>query len=295
MSGCDKVTVQWSIISESLNRSHHKKGSHGYGSLVRGANGAEYSFHHNLWAHHRDRTPRPGNYRSYKDDPKGLTADFSNNVIYNWGGPWGAYNSDEDAISCYNFRSNSFKPGPDSKRNSFIFREQCAKATAHFAGNHLNGKPIGNDWRLIKFQFRKRFGKSDRELIAAYKQADPIKVAAVTVDDAAIAGKQVLAQAGALPRDAVDQRVVKSVKNGTGKIIDSQKQVGGWPRLKAADAAADTDRDGMADAWETEHGLDPEDPADAVKDKDKDGFTNLEDYLNERAERLLNEQDERNL
>src|SRR5688572_19505048 len=56
------VTVQWSIISESLRRSVHAKGEHGYGSLLRGGRGARMSFHHNLWAHHVARMPRPGNY-----------------------------------------------------------------------------------------------------------------------------------------------------------------------------------------------------------------------------------------
>ena len=42
---------------------------------------------------------------------------------------------------------------------------------------------------------------------------------------------------------------------------------------------ADTDRDGMPDSWETEHGLDPNDPEDRNDDPDMDGYTNLEEYL----------------
>lgn len=41
----------------------------------------------------------------------------------------------------------------------------------------------------------------------------------------------------------------------------------------------DTDGDGMPDEWEVQYGLDPKDPADANKDKDEDGFTNLEEFL----------------
>jgi pectate lyase len=43
---------------------------------------------------------------------------------------------------------------------------------------------------------------------------------------------------------------------------------------------ADTDRDGMPDAWEKTHKLNPADPADGPADADKDGYTNLEEFLN---------------
>ena len=42
--------------------------------------------------------------------------------------------------------------------------------------------------------------------------------------------------------------------------------------------AADTDNDGIPDAWETTHGLDPKDPVDA--NYLVGGYTNVERYLN---------------
>ncbi|MCK6434210.1 MAG: hypothetical protein HUU30_14595 [Burkholderiaceae bacterium] len=56
------VTVQWSLIAESLNRNAAKRPSqaHGYGTLLRASDGARLSLHHNLWLHHLDRMPRPG-------------------------------------------------------------------------------------------------------------------------------------------------------------------------------------------------------------------------------------------
>lgn len=42
---------------------------------------------------------------------------------------------------------------------------------------------------------------------------------------------------------------------------------------------SDRDGDGMPDAWEIEHHLDPDDPADAALDADEDGASNLHEYL----------------
>ena len=36
----------------------------------------------------------------------------------------------------------------------------------------------------------------------------------------------------------------------------------------------------MPDAWEASHGLEPDDPDDRNGDRDGDGYTNLEEYLN---------------
>ena len=96
----------------------------------------------------------------------------------------------------------------------------------------------------------------------------------------------VLAGAGAtLPRrDTVDLRAVSDAKTGKtayrNGVVNSQDQVGGWPELKSAAAQADTDHDGIPDRWESEHGLNPNDPSDGNKDLSGDGYTNLEKYLN---------------
>ncbi|MHC4517171.1 MAG: hypothetical protein ACYTAS_01160, partial [Planctomycetota bacterium] len=76
------------------------------------------------------------------------------------------------------------------------------------------------------------------------------------------------------------ERVIADVRNRTGRLIDSQDEVGGWPLLRTRGVRADSDRDGMADAWEGAHGLDPGDPADGAQDRDRDGYTNLEEYIN---------------
>lgn len=47
--------------------------------------------------------------------------------------------------------------------------------------------------------------------------------------------------------------------------------VGGWPELKSKTARADMDRDGMPDAWESKHELNPGDPTDNTAEPDGDG------------------------
>ena len=94
---------------------------------------------------------------------------------------------------------------------------------------------------------------------------------------AAEAVELVIAGAGAsLHRDAVDRRVTDDVRNCRGRLINSQGEVGGWPLLRSTPAPMDSDHDGIPDAWEKAHGLNPADPA----DRDSDGYTNLEEYLN---------------
>ena len=102
-----------------------------------------------------------------------------------------------------------------------------------------------------------------------------------------------LANAGAFPRDPMDRRLMGNVAAGT---FDS-RPINTNPANDAlalnytgtAPAApADTDNDGMPDAWEAAHGLNP-----AVQDHNGTsvsvsmtgvaGYTNLECYLNELA------------
>jgi hypothetical protein len=273
------VTVQWCIISESLHDSSHHKGPHGYGSLIRGGWGNGYTFHHNLYAHHHARLPRPGNYNDRSKDPDGFIFDFRNNVIYNWAGRAAGYNADgsngTDSITKMNFVGNYYKTGVNSA-GSFAFLESTRSARAWFDDNCMNGSYPAEPWSLVTFS-----GFSPRDL-GAYIQSEPIPVPPVRTDDAVVAYKRVLAEAGAvLPkRDTVDSRIVSEVGTGTGKIINDEDEVGGWPELKSAKPPKDSDRDGIPDGWEKRNGLDASDSADGNTDADADGYTNLEEYLN---------------
>ena len=268
------LTVQWSIISESLRRSVHAKGEHGYGSLIRGGGGSKISFHHNLWANHMARMPRPGNYAGPDKDPVGAFFEFRSNVFYNWGKGYAGYDADKSALAAYSFIDNAYVMGPDSEK-PVAFHESNSLAKAWFAGNSMNGVVPADPWSLVS-------GLQ----APGWRQAGPIDVAPVKADPAASAFERVLADAGAsVFRDSVDTRVVAGVRDRTGRQIDSQAEVGGWPVLPTGVAAADTDGDGMPDAWEKAHGFNPKKADGAALAKDGSGWTHLELYLADAASR----------
>ena len=140
---------------------------------------------------------------------------------------------------------------------------------------------------------------------------EPFQHAPLTMTSAREAYERVLARSGAiLPRrDAVDKRVMDMVRTGevstkkqdnlaellaqkpyTEKniedlimlvdkgIITHPAQVGGYPEYKG-EPYQDSDSDGMPDDWEARHGLNPNDAADAAKDLNGDGYTNIEKFL----------------
>jgi hypothetical protein len=270
--GVYDVTVQWSIIAESLNASAHAKGDHGYGSLVRGGHGARMTFHHNLWASHRARMPRPGNYNPPAVDPVGPMFEFRSNVFYNWGGSHAGYNADTESLSAYAFIGNSYLPGPDSK-GRWAFEESNPLARAWFEGNSIGGDIPADPWSLVKDSERPGYRLSVRPDWAEAADETAGEALARVLDRAGAGGV----------RDAVDTRVVAGVRDGSGRIVDSPAQVGGWPDLDPGEPWADADGDGLPDDWEAAQGLDPADASDGRADPDGDGYTNLEDWLNSLA------------
>ncbi len=250
------VTVQWSIISEALNRSVHAKGAHGYGSLVRASGGL--TMHHNLWAHNSSRNPRLGcNYGR----PPFPRFDVRNNVIYNAGGA----NVAGDTFEA-NYVGNYHKKGPDSPPDHPVFSPtEKAALQFYFAEN----SPQGLRWSARP---------GIREASSAF--ASP----AVRTTSAEIAYEEVLARAGATRpvRDPVDQRIVREVRTGSGAHIDSQWEAGGWPKMRGERPLRDSDRDGIPDDWEVVRGLDPRDPADSAQTAPS-GYSWIEEYLNELA------------
>ncbi len=280
----DRFTMQWCLFGEALNDStHHKKEPHAMLMSFRKIKGS-ISIHHNLLFSSRDRHPTLGGYPPPESDAKSAF-DFRNNVIYNWEGACNL------ATGRFNLVANYWRPGPNTKPYDQEMPIQ-PKAEAHdvttgfLSGNVFESKPEWSTDNYAAFQWGVRGGKYIGEVTKEkFAQAEEIvpESERPATQSAEAAYELVLTQAGASKvRDAADQRVIAGVKDRTHRRIDSQKEVGGWPQLESGTAPTDSDRDGMPDAWEKEHVLNANDPADGNATQ-KDGYTNLEHYLNELA------------
>ncbi len=266
------ATVQWCLIAEALNKSKHPKGPHGYGSLAR-ANGP-VSLHHNLWAHHNARNPRFGdNY----DKPPYPVFDFRNNVIYDFGGTCSGLTQGRFPV---NYVANYIRPGPSSRARTPITIGGPSDLTFFIRDNIFEGNDAFTADNTLFFNQVEIEGTRQVRIVD-----EPFAAAPVRTLPATEALEAVLAAVGAsVPiRDSVDARIVDQVRQRRGAIIDSQAQVGGWPQYRQSPPPKDSDNDGMPDDWETAHGLYPKDPSDGPKDRDGDGYTNVEEYLNDLA------------
>ncbi|HEC43399.1 MAG TPA: pectate lyase [Bacteroides sp.] len=271
----EKFTLQWSIYGEALHNSLHEKGPHAMLGSMRDLTD-NITLHHNLMHSSRHRHPSLGG--GSKTDGNSIV-DFRNNVLFNWSGPTNLGECNMNLINNY------YKPGEDTNPE-----EKPMAVKAHI-GEKSKGFSSGNvfswneEWTADNFsaiEYVLGWGSYD----STTREAFVLPAEVVDGDDkpqthsAEEAFDLVLKQAGAsLHRDAADARVVAGVIAGTGRLIDSQEEVGGWPELKSLPAPTDKDRDGMPDAWEKANKLDPSNPEDRNGDKDKDGYTNLEEYL----------------
>jgi len=291
------VTIQNSIFSEALDAYNHA-----FGSTCGGHN---CMFTRNLYASNISRNCSVGMDEGFN---------FVNNVIFNW---WNRSVDGGDSKSLFNIINNYFKPGPitplDKPISYRILKPEAGRdkskpltyGKAYVSGNIVEGnaKVTKDNWDG-GVQLSEEIKAED--YLQGIKVDKPFAMPDVTIMDTKKAFKFVLDNAGAnFPkRDAVDTRVIKTVLTGKAiyvenapefipkyvkrrlpadsykkGIITDIRQVGGLPEYNGQ-PYLDSDHDGMPDAWEKANGLNPNDPSDAIKDCNGDGYTNIEKYIN---------------
>lgn len=303
------ITFQWNIIGESLHDSIHYNAddrtqteTHAFAGSISGNIG---SFHHNLLI---DCTGRNWSLAGgMEQDAKtyGGAVDIRNNVVYNW-----RDRTTDGGVRRLNFVNNYYKAGAVSNTSLHVVSidgnelntDDCQKM--YVSGNVMtqtngtyilkstddawsNGKATSNLYNCTLSDV-----KLSSAFCESYVNTDTAESAYTKViDNTSGAGANVPAL------DYIDSRYHQEVTNGTYTytgskqglkgIIDSQNDVGGYPTsstFKGGSAPTDTDRDGMPDTWENEHGLNPNDASDgALVTLSADDYTNLEMYLNELA------------
>jgi pectate lyase len=249
------ITVQYCLIGEGINPQM-------FGALLE--NPTNLTIHHCLWVDNQSRNPKA---------KAGI--EIINNVIYNWGSN-GLVGGHSGALHHQDIINNYFIAGPNSG-HAFI---GMFTATDHVyqKGNlvDMNKDGILNG-RLVTDEDFLNTGAT------LETKAQNTSFTVSNIEQPEVAYAKVIAQAGAsLHRDEIDNRLVSYVKSlgKEGKVIKAEAEVGGQIEFKNVSALKDTDGDGIPDSWESKHHLNPKKAPDANL-VNKDGYTNLEEYLNE--------------
>jgi len=259
-------------------------GSHPYGPEIGGVG----SIHHNVMYNALSRSP----------EVDCDLIDWRNNVMYNL-----RSGHSKRLHNKLNFVNNLIIDRPDASY-SYGFN---ATANNYLAGNLRESKGM-----------LEPFGAGERGSVAPAQGTDdvlpnrrgergyitiPYSAMQVTTYPAKGLEERVVPGVGvSVPcYDATDKHWLEGLKNRTGKLPFWKNPQGNWrsynpgsndmdnydewtpdmypPPAAGAVAPADTDGDGMPDDWEKANKLDPKDAGDGAKDNDKDGYTNLEEFL----------------
>ncbi|KAF2218380.1 pectin lyase fold/virulence factor [Elsinoe ampelina] len=250
------ITIQDSIIGQGLE-------THSCGGLIQTDGGV--SLFRNLYIDNKTRNPKV----------KGVN-DFTNNVIYNWGGGGGYIAGDSSGKSSANIIGNYFISGPSTSVTAFT------RGNENFSGfvldnfydsdkdGSLNGKALGassSNYGGMVLATAKFNYPSPAEVLPASQVVDAV-----------------LAKVGASKvRDAVDTFLINEVKSfgKSGKLISDEKAAPmsyDPAALKGGAKPVDTDGDGIPDDVERQIGSDPN-VNDSLK-KDASGYSNIEVWAN---------------
>jgi len=243
------VTMRHCIVSESLQNSIHPKGAHSCGLLV-GDHAQHATVIGCLLAHNARRNPY------LKGDTSALVV---NNVVYN-AERHSMHLCNPDQYSepiLASVVGNVILPGLDSPSDGppiKVYSYITANSRVYLSDNVAPSPPYVD--------------APDGVMV----DEPPIWTSPLTVRQSDEVLEWVLANAGARPwdRDAVDERIISDVLNGTGRIIDSQADV---------DSPRGSGDFGWSNPAKGPTYCELELPDNPNGDDDGDGYTNLEEWL----------------
>jgi len=264
------ITISNCIVAEGLRNSLHADASaagHSKGIIVSSIKSAaapsNIALLNNIIAHCTDRTPKIAS---------GTNVVVANNIFYNnewfnvfWSSPY--------QISNINITKNAGIGGPSSgkylsKAIITVWEPYNGGkgSKVYLAGNRVGGYSKGklvwngiqsgtSDWSLVD-------NRKNLNLGLVKQTTPPVTIPEATYKDSADLLSTLTKSVGARPadRDSVDIRIIGDVENGTGKIINSQSEVGGWPNLVVNNRTLAI-------------------PSNPHADADGDGYSNLEEWL----------------
>jgi pectate lyase len=283
--GVHNVTVQWSMSNEGIR-------GHAVGPGTGDSNGTtsaftDIDFHHNFLSNQTHRLPET-THRSMR---------WVNNIVYNWS----FYASATLGAQASDFIANIYKAGPlnsQTQRYELHFSDLAngwdnGAPSIYLSGNEgpNQANPTGDQWTMTN----RIAGENGRELgpvPTTWRRVMPLPAEEfpIIADDVSNLESVLFATVGdsqrldcngnwVFNRDPVDVRLISEYKLGKGTVPRSENDVGGFPPIDPGAPCVDSDHDGIPDAWELAHGLNPKNPSDANK-VNADGYTNLEHFLN---------------
>ncbi len=233
-----KITFSNCIIAEGLSNSTHSKGEHSKGSLIHD-NASDIAILGNLYANNVERNPL------FKGGASGVIV---NNLIVNPGkrgihfalvtDEWKEHEWTTGMLAVV---GNLMLAGADTVRELPLVTHSRGPLELYMADNHslsVEGKPA-------PLQNASAASTTNGCVLVKSPPLWPDHLKALAVDKVR---ERVLANAGARPwdRDAIDRRIIEQARSGTGRVINSEQEVEGYPKPEPVRAPF------VADEWNLE-------------------------------------------
>lgn len=262
--GVENLTIQNCLIAEGF-------AGHGFGVLANGQlSNTSYitnvSIHRNVFVSNEGRNPRFGAY---------VKGTVINNLVHNWG----ARASDFSDASAGDVLYNKFKPGTNTTASGKgkaiqVMWEGSANKSKMYIGNNVNTG--GN----VVYAYPT--STATASLVSVPYYSNSIYGFTPTTDYATLEN-ELLATAGAFPRDAVDARLISEYKAGTGSFKSGP---GTYPAL--AKGTYPANNNGIHLTWLVSKGYASSTTAAAALSASqllnpasgKNGFSIMEEFIN---------------